>query len=170
MGWPFETRVTKDRRSEQEKQTRNDQEATRMMADLYVRHNSMATADIIQELEQMHRFHAVATWAPSEEGGGYFYEIAKDISRASLRSSEVARLVAMLLWPELGAYPDRHAPSCIVSMAFQNPSAAYIPTLTDHFAWLEKRIKTLQPTTYRADIASEMRLTKSAIQACRLRP
>jgi hypothetical protein len=170
MGWPFETKVSKDRRSEQEKQSRKDHEATRMMADLYIRHNSMASSDIIRALEQMHRFHAVATWAPSEEGGGYFHEIAKDLSQAPLPESEVARLVSMLLWPELRAYPDRNASSCIVSMAFKNPNAAYIPTLTEHFTWLEKRINTLRPTTYRADIASEMRLTKSAIQACRLRP
>ena len=141
-----------------------------MMADLFIRHNGMATADIIGELEQMHQFYAVASWAPSEERGGYFHQIAMDLSHAPLTPGEVARLVAMLLWPELRAYKDRNAPSCLVATAMQKPSETYIPTLTEHFAWLEDEIKTLAPTQYRADVASEIRLTKAAIQACRLRP
>lgn len=170
MRWLFQTEESKERHREEEEQNRKQSEATRMMADLFMRHNSMTTADIISELEQMHRFYAVATWAPSGEGGGYFHQIAKDLSYAPLPPGEIARLVAMLLWPELRAYKDRGAPSCFVSVAIQNPSEAYIPTLTEHFAWLENEIKRLPPTQYRADIASEMRLTKAAIQACRLRP
>ncbi|MGD1211158.1 MAG: hypothetical protein ABR973_07360 [Candidatus Acidiferrales bacterium] len=167
MRWLFETKESKGRRHDQEEQGRKREEATRMMADLFIRHNGMATADIIGELEQMHQFYAVASWAPSEERGGYFYQIAMDLSHARLTPEETGRLVAMLLWPELRAYKDRSAPSCFVSAAIQNPSEAYIPTLTEHFAWLEKEIKTLPSTQYRADIASEMRLTKGAIQACR---
>jgi hypothetical protein len=34
-----------------------------MMADLFARRNSMATADIVGELERMHRFYSAATWA-----------------------------------------------------------------------------------------------------------
>ena len=170
MGWPFQTEEGKSRRHEREEQSRKREEATRMMADLFMRHNGMAAADIIAELEEMHRFYAVASWAPSEERGGYFHQIATDLSHAPLTHDETGRLVAMLLWPELRAYKDRNAPSCFVSMAMQNPSEAFIPTLTEHFDWLEKEIKTLPPTQYRSDVASEMRLTKAAIQACRLRP
>jgi hypothetical protein len=170
MRWLFHTEESKGRRREQEEQTRKHEEAGRMMADLFMRHNSMTTANIISELEQMHRFYAVASWAPSEEPGGYFHQIVKDLSHAPLTREEIGRLVAMLLWPELRAYKDRSAPSCFVSVAIQNPSEAYVPTLTEHFAWLENEIKRLPPTQYRADIASEMRLTKGAIQACRVRP
>jgi hypothetical protein len=170
VAWPFETKEARERRSEQEEQSRKHDEAARMMADLFIRHNSMTTVNILGELEKMHRFYAVATWAPSDEGGGYFHEIAKDLSHAPVSPEEVSRLVAMLSWPEIGTCRDRNAPSCIVSMAIQNPSGSFIPVLTEHFAWLETEIKSLRTTQYRADIASEMRLTKAAIQACRLRP
>jgi hypothetical protein len=76
----------------------------------------------------------------------------------------------MLLWPELRAHKDRGAPSCFVRAAIQNPSEAYIPTLSEHVAWLEKEVKPLGSTQYQTEIASEIRLTKGAIQACRLRP
>lgn len=168
MGWLFDTKERKERRSEREEEDRKREEATRMMADLFMRHNSMAAADIISELEQMHRFYAVASWAPSEERG-YFYQIVTDLSHARLTSEEIDRLVAMLSWPELRAHKDRSAPSCFVLMAMQNPSEAYIPSLTEHFSWLENEIKPLRSTQYRADVASEMRLTKGAIQACRAR-
>ena len=170
MAWLFGTEKRTERRHEREEQSRKHEEAARMMADLFIRHNSMATADILAELEQMHRFYAVATWAPSEDGGGYLYQIARDLSHARLTPEETGRLVAMLLWPELRAYKDRNAPSCFISAAMQNPSEAYIPTLTEHLAWLEEEIKPLGSTQYRTDVASEIRLTKGAIQACRLRP
>jgi len=166
MGWLFDTKERQERRSEREEQSRKYEEATRMMADLFMRHNSMTTAAIIGELEEMHRFYAVASWAPSEEKG-YFYQIATDLSHARLTREETSRLVAMLAWPELRAYKDRSAPSCFILAAMQHPSEAYVPTLTEHFAWLENEIKPLRQTKYRADVASEMRLTKGAIQACR---
>jgi hypothetical protein len=42
--------------------------------------------------------------------------------------------------------------------------------LTEHLAWLEQEIKSLPSSQYRTDVTSEIRLTKSAIQACRLKP
>lgn len=170
MAWLLKTKDREERRHEKEDQSRKHEEAARMMADLFIRHNSMATSDIIGELEEMHRFYAVAAWAPSEERGGYLNQILADLSHAPLPPEETGRLVAMLLWPELRAYKDRSAPTCLVSAAIQNPSEVYIPTLTEHFSWLEEEIKPLRSTQYRADVASEMRLTKAAIQACRLRP
>lgn len=170
MRWLFQTEESKERRREEEEQNRKHEEAARMMADLFVRHYSLATAKIIEELERIHRFYAVPSWAPSGEQGGYFYQIARELSHTSLTPEETGRLVAMLLWPELRTYNDRSAPSCFVSVAMQNPSEAYIPILSEHVAWLEEEIKPLGSTQYRADVASEIRLTKGAIQACRLRP
>jgi hypothetical protein len=171
MAWLFETKRSTGRRREREVQAIKQEEAGRMMADLFMRHNSMTTGNIIGELEQMHGFYAVASWEPSEEpGGSYFCDIVKDLTHTPLTRGEIGRLVSMLPWPELRSSQDREAPSCLVSVAMQGPSEAFIPTLTEHFAWLENEIKRLPPTQYRADIASEMRLTKAAIQACRLRP
>jgi hypothetical protein len=169
MKWPFQNEESKERRREQEEQIRRQAEATRMLADLFIRHNSMTTVDIIGELERIHRFYALPSWAPAGERGGYFYQIAKELSHSSLTSRETGRLVAMLLWPEFRAYKDRSAPSCLVLAAIQNPSEAYIPILSEHVAWLEKEIKPLGSTEYQTDIASEIRLAKGAIQACRLR-
>lgn len=166
MAWLFDTKEGKERRSDREEQDRKREEAARMMADLFMRHNSMTTAAIIGELEEMHRFYAVASWAPSDERG-YFYQIATDLSHAPLTRDETSRLVAMLAWPELRTYKDRSAPACFVLAAMQQPSEAHVPALTEHFAWLESEIKPLRQTQYRADVASEMRLTKGAIQACR---
>ena len=167
MPWLFDTKESKERRGEKEDRERKREEATRQMADLFMRHNSMTPAQIIGELEKMHEFYAVASWAPSEERGGYFYQIATDLTHAALTPAETSRLVAMLLWPELRAYKDRGAPELFVLAAMQHPSEAYVPILAEHFAWLENEIKTLRSTQYRADVASEMRLTKGAIQACR---
>jgi hypothetical protein len=132
--WPFETKESKERHREEEEQTRKHNEAGRMIADLFIRRNCMTTRDIIGELERMRRFYAVASWAPSGERGGYFYELAKDLSNAPLTPEETARLVAMLSWPELRAYKDRGAPACLVLAAIRNPGEAYIPTLTEHLA------------------------------------
>jgi hypothetical protein len=170
MSWPFKTAEREERSREKEEESRKHEEVTRMMADLFIRHNRMTPAEIVSELEQMHRFYAVATWAPSEEPGGYFYHIATDISHAPPAAEEVSRLVAMLLWPEFRSFKDSSAPTFLVSLAIQNASEAYIPTLTEHLAWLEKEIKPLGSSQYRTDIASEIRLTKAAIQACRIRP
>lgn len=170
MSWPFKIAEREERRREREEQGRKHGEATRMMANLFIGHNSMSTADIIAELERMHRFYAVATWAPSQEGGGYVYQISSDLFHAGLTVEQTGRLVAMLLWPEFCAYEDRRAPSCLISAAMQNPSHTYIPTLTEHLAWLEKEIKPLGSSQYRTDIGSEIRLTKATIQACWLRP
>jgi len=170
MTWLFHTAESRERRREKEEQTRKHEEAGRMMADLFMRHYSMKPEEIIGELEKMHQFYAVASWAPSDEPGGYFHQIVKDLTHGPLTREEVGRLVAMLLWPELRADKNRSTPSYFVSLAIENPSEAYIPTLAEHFAWLENEIKRLRPTQYRADIASEMRLTKGAIQACRVRP
>ncbi|HXW62496.1 MAG TPA: hypothetical protein VEJ45_07860 [Candidatus Acidoferrales bacterium] len=170
MKWLFRNQESKERRREEEEQIRKQEEATRMLADLFIRHNSMTTVDIIGELERIHRFCAVPSWAPAGERGGYFYQIAKELSHGSLSSEETGRLVAMLLWPELRGYKDRSAPSCLVLAAVQNPSEAYIPILSEHVAWLEKEVKPLGSTQYQTEIASEIRLAKGAIQACRLRP
>src|SRR5579862_6833865 len=110
MPWLFDNKKSKERRGEKEDRERKREEATRQMADLFMRHNSMTPAQIIAEIENMHQFYAVASWAPSEERGGYFYQIATDLSHAALAQSEVGRLVAMLLWPELRDYKDRGAP------------------------------------------------------------
>jgi len=141
-----------------------------MMADLFIRHYGVAAAAIIGELERIHRFYAVPSWVPSGERGSYLYEIAKDLSQNPLPPEETGRLVAALLWPEFRAYKDRSAPSCFVLAAIHNPSEGYIPTLSRHVAWLEEEIKPLGSSQYRTDVASEIRLTKAAIQACRLRP
>jgi len=44
----------------------------------------------------------------------------------------------------------------------------YIPALTEHVRWLEREIKKLASSPYRTDVESEIRLAKSAIQACRV--
>ncbi|MGA2510687.1 MAG: hypothetical protein ABSG27_10675 [Candidatus Acidiferrales bacterium] len=170
MSWLFKTEEREERRHEREEQDRKRGEATRRMADLFMRRNSMAPAAIIGELERLHEFYAVPTWAPSAEKGGYFYQIATDLSHVPLMPEQTGRLVAMLLWPEFRTREDRSAPSCLVSAAMQNPSHAYIATLSAHLAWLEEEIKPLASGQYRTDLASEIRLTKATIQACRIRP
>jgi len=170
MRWLFQTEERKERRREEQTEFRKKEEASRMMADLFLRHYSMKAADVISELERIHRFFAVPSWAPSGEPRGYFYQLATELSGAPLTPEETRRLIAMLLWPELREYKDRSAPSCFVLAAVRHPSEAYIPTLTQHVAWLEEEIKPLGSSQYRTDIASEIRLAKSAIQACRVRP
>jgi hypothetical protein len=168
MRWLF--KGNREHRRKQAEQSIKHEEAARMMVDLFVRRNGMASAEIIGELERMHRFYSVAAWAPSGERGSYFYELASELSNAPLAPEETARLVGMLLWPKLRAYEDRGAPSCFVSTAIRSPSEAYIPTLAEHLNWLEEALKPLGSSEYRNDIASEIRLTKATIQACRLRP
>ncbi len=141
-----------------------------MLADLFIRHNSMATGDILDELERIHHYYAVPSGAPFEERGGYFYQLVKELTESSLPPEQVGRLVAMLSWSELRAYKDRSAPSRFVLASIQHPSEAYIPTLSKHLVWLEEEIKPLPSSQYRTDVASEIRLTKGAIQACRLKP
>jgi len=137
-----------------------------MMADLFIRHYSMATAEIIGKLERIHSFYEVPSWAPSEEQGAYLHHLAMELSETSLTPEETARIVAMLLWTELRACEDRRAPSCFVLAAMRNPSEAYIPILREHLAWLEEETKRLGSSQDHSDIASEIRLTKGAIQAC----
>jgi|HubBroStandDraft_1064217.scaffolds.fasta_scaffold136742_1 hypothetical protein len=170
MSWLFKTEERKDRHRDEEEQHRKTDVTARMMADLFLRHYSMANPAIIAELERIHQFYAVPSWAPSGERGGYFFDILKDLTHAPLPPGETGRLVAMLLWPELREYKDRGAPAYLVSAALQNPSATFIPALTEHLAWLEQEIKSLPSSQYRTDVTSEIRLTKSAIQACRLKP
>jgi hypothetical protein len=170
MSWLFKTEERKDRQREEEEKNWKSDEAARMLADLFIRHYSLANAAIIAELERIHQFYAVPSWAPSGDRGGYFCEIARDLTRAPLPLDETGRLAAMLLWPELREYKDRNAPSCFVSAVMQNPSAKYIPALAEHLAWLEDELKHLTSSQYRNDVASELRLTKSAVQACRLKP
>jgi len=171
MRWPFQTAETRERRHEEEAERfRKREEATRMIADLFMRHNGMATASIIDELERIHEFYAVPSSAPSGEQGGYFYQIIKDLTQAPLPAEQVRRLVAMLLWPELRPYKDRGAPTCLVMAALQAPSETNIPALSEHVAWLEQEIKSLSSSQYRTDVASEIRLAKGAIQACRVKP
>jgi len=168
MRWPFGTTEREGRHREEDEHYRKSEEATRRLADLFIRHYSMATSDIIGELEQIHRYYRVPGGEASGKGGGYFGQLAKELSQSSLTSEEASRLVAMLSWPELRAYEDRSAPTSFVTAAMQNPSETYIPVLSEHVAWLEKEIKPLGSSQYRTDIASEIRLTKAAIQACRL--
>jgi len=169
MRWPFQAEARKERRNKDE-EFRKREEATRMMADLFIRHYSMATAEIIGKLERIHSFCEVPSWAPSGEQGGYLHHLAMELSQASLTPEETRRIVAMLLWPELRACEDRGAPSCFVRAAMRNPSEEYIPILREHLAWLEEAMKRLGSSQHRSDITSEIRLTKGAIQACWLRP
>jgi len=170
MRWPFQTEERKERHRKDEDQFRKREEATRRMADLFIRHYSIAAAEIISELERIHSFYEVPSWAPSGEPGGYLHQLVTELSQTSLTPEETRRLVAMLLWPELRAYKDRTATSCFVSAAMRNPSEAHIPILKEHLAWLEEEIKRPGSSQSRSDIASEIRLTKGAIQACWLRP
>jgi len=62
----FETKESKERHREQEAQSRKTRKQPHD-GDLFMRRNSMTTANIISELEQMHQFYAVASWVPSEE-------------------------------------------------------------------------------------------------------
>ncbi len=171
MKWPFLTGEHEEVRREEEKQSRKCLEATRMLADLFIRRNSLAPAEIVAKLEQIHEFYAVASSAPSDaEPGGYLEQIVKDLSAGYLSASVTARLVSMLSWPELRRSEDRTGPSRLVTAAVQNPSQAYIPTLNEHLAWLQKRVNRRESNQYQTDIESEIRLTKSAIQACHLQP
>ena len=140
------------------------------MADLFIRRYSLPPATIIGEIERIHEFQGVPSWAPSDEREGYFYELVKGLSDTPLTPAETRRMVAMLQWPEFRSHKDRSAPSCFVHVAIRNPSNAYIPILSEHLSWLEGEIKRLASSQYRTDIESEIRLTKGAIQACRLRP
>jgi hypothetical protein len=170
MGSLFGTKKSRDHRRKEEEQSRKHNEATRMLADLFIHRNSMAPSDIIARIERIHEFDAVPTSEPSEgEPGGYLEQIIKDMSLGSLTAEQTGRLVAMLLWPELRASEDRSAPSSIVMSAVQNPHQAYIPPLSAHLASLEKRLKPYGSSQDQTDIASEIRLTKGAIQACHLR-
>jgi hypothetical protein len=93
-----------------------------MLADLFIRRNSMAPSDIIARLEQIHEFDAVPSSEPSEgEPGGYLEQIIKDMSHGSLTADQTGRLVAMLPWPELCTSEDRTAPSSISMATVRNP-------------------------------------------------
>jgi hypothetical protein len=132
--------------------------------------NSMAASDIIARLEQIHEFDSVPSSDPSEgEPGGYLEQIIKDKSPGSLTINQTSQLVAMLLWPELRTSEARTAPSSNVMAAVQNPHHAYFQPLSAHLASLEERVKPYESSRYQTDIASEIRLTKGAIQACHLR-
>ena len=168
MAWPFQSKEKKERDSQQEQFFQKQQEATRMLADLFIRHYSMKAPEIIGELERIHEFSAIPMRAPSGEAGGYFYQLVKELSDGELTQQETVRLVAMLAWPELRKYKERGAPTCLVLAAIRHPAESYIPTLADHVAWLEKELKPLPSSQYRTDVASEIRLAKSAIQACRV--
>jgi hypothetical protein len=136
MKWPFQTEQLEKRRYREQEQSRKRNEATRMLADLFIRRNSMRPADIIARLEQVHEFHAVPSSAPSEgEPGGYLEQIAKDLSHGPLTPRETERLVGMLSWSELRASEDRTASSCLVMVAVKNPSERHIPPLREHLAW-----------------------------------
>jgi len=171
MKWPFQTDQLETRRYRQEEQSRKRHEATRMLADLFIRRNSMRPSDIIARLEQIHGFYAVPSSEPSEgEPGGYLEEIVKDLAHGSLTPHETERLVGMLSWSELRASEDRTASSRLVTIAVDNPSERHIPPLREHLRWLEEQAKPRQSSQYQTDIAYEIRLTKGAIQACHLRP
>jgi hypothetical protein len=169
MGWLFEAKKSTDHRSKEEEQSRKHHEATRMLADLFIHRNTMAPSNITARLEQIHESDAVPSSEPSEgEPGGYLEQIIKDMSHGSLTIDQTGQLVAMLLWPELRTSEDRTAPSSIVMAAVQNPHQAYIQPLSAHLASLEERMKPYESSQYQTDIASEIRLTKGAIQACHL--
>jgi hypothetical protein len=70
MRWFVQDHDNQVRHREQDEQNRKHEEATRMVADLFIRHNGMKTADVISELERIHRFYLVPGWAPSGEQGG----------------------------------------------------------------------------------------------------
>jgi len=168
MTWLFQTKESKEQHRQDEQQFRQEVVATRMLADLFIRHHSMKAPEIIAQLERIHQFSAVPIWAPSGDAGGYFYQLVKELSDALLKPEEASRLVAMLSWPELRMHEDRGAPTCLVLTAIRHPAEAYIATLSEHVAWLEEEIKRLPSSQYRIDVASEIRLAKSAIQACRV--
>ncbi len=166
MAWLFHTKD--DRHVQEEQQFRKQEEATRMLADLFIRHYSMKASEIISELERIHEYSPIPIRAPSGDAEGYFYQLVKELSNGKLTPQETARLVAMLSWPELRKYKNRGPSTCLVLAAIRHPAEAYIPTLADHVAWLEKELKPLSSSQYRSDVASEIRLSKSAIQACRV--
>jgi hypothetical protein len=170
MAWPFQTTESKEQLRQEEQQFIREEEAARRLADLFIRHYGMEAPEIVDELERIHQFSPVPIWAPSGETGGYFHQLVKELSDGQLTAEETSRLVAMLSWPELQAHKDRGAPTCLVLAAIRHPAESYIPTLSEHAARLEKEIKTLPSSQYRTDVASEIRLTKSAIQACRVGP
>ena len=143
-----------------------------MTESLHARYETMTYWSIISELEKIHQFYAVASWAPRRERGGYFYKIAKALGTASIRGllvpQEVERIVAMLLWDEFRKYKDRSAPFHFVAIAKRNPRKEFIPILAEHFGWLRKEIATLAGGThYYAGVASEIKMTEEAIDACR---
>jgi len=139
-----------------------------MLADLFIRSYTLQPEQIVDELERIHEFAGVPAWAPSGEPEGYFYQLAKDLSEATPTRDETTHLVAMLSWPELRAYRDRGAASFLIGAIIRHPAEAYIPALTEHVGWLEREIKKLSSSQYRMDVESEIRLAKSAIQACRI--
>lgn len=51
MKWPFHTAQNEAHHHAEEELYRKKQEATRMLADIFVRHYSMTTSEIVSELE-----------------------------------------------------------------------------------------------------------------------
>lgn len=166
MPWLFHTKSGRDR-VEEAAEYAKEQENTRMLADLFIRRYSLKPAEIMSELERIHQLGGVPAWAPSGEPEGYLYQLAKEMSETPLTPNETSLLVTMLSWPELRAYKDRGAAALLIGAIVRQPAEAYIPALTEHLAWLEKEIKKAS-SRYRTDVSSEIRLVKSAIQACRV--
>lgn len=166
MTWSFHSKGSQGLAQEAAEYAK-EQQRERMLADLFIRRYTLKADEIMRELERIHQFGGVPAWAPSGEPEGYLYQLTKELSETTLTRDETAHLPAMLSWPELRASKDRGPASLLVVAIVRQPAEAYIPALTEHLAWLEKEIKKAPSSQYRTEVESEIRLAKSAIQACR---
>lgn len=148
------------------KMQKNREQVDRMMTGLYNHYKSMTPKAIIDELEEMHQIFKIPSWVPVEERGGYFYKIVKHLYRSPLTKTEIHRLVAMLLYPELRLYGDRSVPYVFVLMAGKNPSKDYLSILETHLDWLQKRKLEIPCGTHEyAALLEEIKDTEQAISA-----
>jgi hypothetical protein len=175
----YRTEAEKEYERQANERSRKHAEATQTMIDLYGRYQTMSVSEILDELERMHAFFAVAIWAPgfnppppakASDRGMYFFEITLKIYREAT-GCHVDRLVEMLRWKEFYDYQDRSAPGCFLFVTEKYPDPKYIAPLTEHLAWLtqeEKQELYSHGLTHRhADIASEAKATQHVIELCR---
>lgn len=168
MPWPFHTKNDPERAEKAAAEYAKERENARMLADLFIRRYSLKPTEIMSELERIHQLGGVPARAPSGEPEEYLYQLTKEMSEATLTREETNHLASMLSWPELRAYKDRGAALLLIGAIVRQPAEAYIPALAEHLAWLEREIKKAPSSQYRTDVSSEIRLVKSAIQACRV--